>query len=50
MTTTLEALAETAERKAVQSPALIVVGDVVRLADQLAPEQFLSEAQQRSIA
>ena len=50
LTTTLAALAETAERDAVQSPALIVVGDVVRLADQLAPEQFLSEAQQRSIA
>ncbi len=47
--TTLNELAETAEREAVRSPALIVVGDVVNLADELAPEQFLSQAQQRSI-
>ncbi len=47
--TTLEDLSETAEREAVRSPALIVVGDVVSLAEELAPEQFLSQAQQQSI-
>lgn len=44
-TTTLEQLTDTAEREAVRSPALIVVGDVVNLASELAPEHFLSEAQ-----
>lgn len=48
-TTTLGDLAATAEREAVRSPALIVVGDVVNLAGELAPEQFLSEAQQRQL-
>jgi len=48
-TTTLKDLSTTAQREAVCSPALIVVGDVVNLASELAPEQFLSEAQQRQL-
>lgn len=49
-TTTLKNLGDTAQREAVRSPALIVVGDVVNLAGELAPEQFLSEAQQRQLS
>ncbi|WP_051234535.1 uroporphyrinogen-III C-methyltransferase [Marinimicrobium agarilyticum] len=45
ITTRLDRLAESVINEAVQSPALIVVGDVVELASELAPEQFLNEVQ-----
>ncbi|WP_347332859.1 uroporphyrinogen-III C-methyltransferase [Marinimicrobium locisalis] len=43
ITTRLDQLAESVVSEAVRSPALIVVGEVVELAEELAPDQFLSE-------
>lgn len=45
ITTRLDQLAESVISEAVRSPALIVVGEVVELARELAPEQFLNEIQ-----
>lgn len=45
ITTRLDRLAQSVIDEAVQSPALIVVGDVVELASELAPERFLNELQ-----
>lgn len=44
ITTRLDELAARVEEEAVRSPALIVVGDVVSLAEELAPEEFLKMA------
>lgn len=48
-TTRLDQLAETAEREGARSPALIVLGEVVTLADQLKPEQFLAPEQWQAL-
>lgn len=42
ITTTLAQLAQKIEQQAVQSPALIVIGQVVTLASELQPQQWLS--------
>lgn len=49
ITTRLDRLAESVVSEAVRSPALIVVGDVVSLAEELAPEQLLREVQEQCL-